>query len=260
MTRIIVALGGGGSGRVKPDGSISTYDTQKIDKEIIRLTGKDKPHFLFLAHACRTVKEQDDYFNLLKDIYGKIYGCDCKHLKSTYLVDKDKVNELIEWADIIYEGGGTTRIMIDLWKKTGFDKTLKKAWESGKVMCGLSAGGNCWFKECTTDILRELYGEDQPLTGMKCLGFLNGHFCPHGEKEDREESLKNILKTSNEVGLLFTRCAALEILDDKYRVITSRKEAYAKRSYWDKDKYIVEDIKLDKEFKDLNTLINKEVE
>lgn len=35
--------------------------------------------------------------------------------------------------------------MIKLWKENGFDKVLRNAWENGKVMCGVSAGANCWF-------------------------------------------------------------------------------------------------------------------
>ena len=80
------------------------------------------------------------------NIYEKKYNCLCKDLKSDKLTDREYVKTLINWADIIYEGGGNTLDMIKLWKETGFDDILKSAWENGKVMCGVSAGGNCWFK------------------------------------------------------------------------------------------------------------------
>lgn len=35
---------------------------------------------------------------------------------------------------IIAIGGGNTLDMIKLWRETGFDKILRQAWESGKVM------------------------------------------------------------------------------------------------------------------------------
>lgn len=46
---------------------------------------------------------------------------------------------------IVAIGGGDTLNMIKLWKENGFDKVLRNAWKNGKVMCGVSAGANCWF-------------------------------------------------------------------------------------------------------------------
>lgn len=256
MTKKIVAIGGGGCGNKKADGTISVYDNQTIDQEIIRLTGKEHPNFLFLSHAAPS-NGQESYYKLMRNIYKDLYGCECKHLKGSQLNNEERVNELLAWADIIYEGGGSTVDMLRLWEKTGFGEKLKKAWEDGKVMCGLSAGGNCWFNECTTDVLKVLYGEDQPLIGVKALGFTPGHFTPHGEKEGREESLKEILKTSNEVGFLVSRCAALEIVDDKYKVVKSKDIAFAKRAYWKKDKFYIEDIEPSKELKPLEKILNR---
>ncbi len=94
---------------------------------------------------------QDSYYEAMKKIYGDKFGCDCKHLSSSDLYNKELVNELIKWDDIIYEGGGDTLPMIQLWKETGFDKKLYEAWEEGKVIYGISAGAVCWFKYCNSD-------------------------------------------------------------------------------------------------------------
>ncbi len=61
-------------------------------------------------------------------------------LKSDKLNDIEYVKVLIDWADIIYEGGGNTLDMIKMWREIGFDQILRQAWENGKVMCGVSAG------------------------------------------------------------------------------------------------------------------------
>ena len=256
MTKKIVAIGGGGCGSKKTDGTISAYDNQAIDEEIIKLTGKEKPNFLFLAHAS-VGQWQDSYYVLMKRIYGDLYHCECKNLKSSELVDKAKTQELIDWADIIYEGGGNTVDMLRLWEKTGFGEILKDAWQKGKVMCGLSAGGNCWFKECTTDYMQMLYGDDQPLIGVKALGFIDGHFTPHGEKEGRDLSLKEILKTSDQVGFLTSRNAAIEIIDDEYRILTSSPERFVRKCYWKDNKYTDEALDVSKEFKPLTELVTK---
>ena len=85
--------------------------------------------------------------------------------------------------------------MIKLWRETGLDKILKQAWENGKVMCGVSAGANCWFKECSSDSLKIKYGDDQPLIGMECLGFIDGLFVPHCDAPGRRENVKELLRT-----------------------------------------------------------------
>ena len=50
MSRKIVAIGGGENGRIKSNGTYSPYETKQIDMEIINITGKKHPNFLFLAH------------------------------------------------------------------------------------------------------------------------------------------------------------------------------------------------------------------
>jgi hypothetical protein len=69
MSRKIVAIGGGENGRLKPDGTRKPYETGVIDQEIVRLTGKEHPNFLFLGHA-QPLENQDSYFTAMRDIYG----------------------------------------------------------------------------------------------------------------------------------------------------------------------------------------------
>ena len=87
MTKKIVAIGGGENGRVKSDGTQAPYETGPMDQEIIKLTGKEHPNFLFLAHSqLQSLDAQDFYFQTMKNIYGGKYNCECKMLRS------DKIN------------------------------------------------------------------------------------------------------------------------------------------------------------------------
>ena len=152
--------------------------------------------------------------------------------------------------------------MIKIWKETGFDSVLKQAWIDGKVMCGVSAGANCWFKECSTDSLKIIYGPDHPTVAMECLGFVDGFFVPHCDEKERMETLKEFLKKSKQIGLSMSNCTALEIVDDQYRLITSDAsyhgiEAYGLKSYWKDGKYIEEKIDDSEEFKPLSLLYTK---
>jgi len=261
ISKKIVAIGGGENGRLRASGTRHPYELANQDKEIIRLTEKEHPNFLLLAHA-QPLERQDGYFQVMVDIYDKMYGCPCLHLKSNELTDEKLVKSLVDWADIIFEGGGNTLDMIALWKETGFDSVLRQAWINGKVMCGVSAGANCWFKECSTDSLKIKYGEGQPLVGMECLGFIDGLFVPHCDEKDRLNNLKELLKESDQVGLSMSNCTALEIVDDTYRLITSDAsyhgiEAYALKSYWKDGIYIEESIDSSTEFKPLSELLSK---
>ena len=179
MTKKIVAIGGGENGRITSDGTRKPYETGPIDQEIIHLTGKENPHFLFLAHSQDTIENENSYFETMRAIYNGRFGCECKHLLKDQLNDIEYAKSLVNWADIIYEGGGNTLDMIKLWKDTGFDKILYNAWNEGKVLCGLSAGANCWFEACSSDSLQIKFGPDQPLISMECLGFLKGFLVPH---------------------------------------------------------------------------------
>jgi peptidase E len=60
------------------------------------------------------------------------------------------------------------------------DVILREAWGQGILLCGVSAGANCWFQACSTDS----FGPDlDPLRDG--LGFLPGSFCPHYDGEER---------------------------------------------------------------------------
>lgn len=261
MLKKIVAIGGGKNGRLCSDGTYDPYETGPIDQEIIRLTGKEKPHFLFIGHSV-PLENQDSYFNTMRNIYEKMYGCECLDIKSNELMNLGEVQKKIDWADIIYEGGGNTLDMIKLWKETGFDKILRNAWEDGKVMCGVSAGANCWFKECSSDSLQIKYGSDQPLIAVDCLGFIEGFFVPHCDAPGRYESVKKLLKTRDLIGLSMSNCTALEIVDDKYRLITSDAsnygfEAYGIKTYWKNGEYFEEHIEVTPEYRKLLCLLSK---
>jgi hypothetical protein len=53
--------------------------------------------------------------------------------------------------DVIYVGGGNTANLLAVWRAHGLDRILARAWQEGVVMCGISAGMNCWFEQSVTD-------------------------------------------------------------------------------------------------------------
>ncbi|MBE6156301.1 MAG: hypothetical protein E7161_00945 [Firmicutes bacterium] len=257
MTKKIVAISGGENGRILENGQVALYETEPMDREIINLTNKKAPNFLFLAHAMSfSLEIQESYYQTMKKIYGDKFGCSCKNIKTNELEDNEKVKELIEWADIIYEGGGDTVGMVELWKKTNFDKLLFEAWKKGKVICGVSAGAVCWFNSCNSD------SDDDNFDTVDCLNWINAFFTPHCDEKGRYESSKIQLKDKNIIGLIMSNCSAIEIIDDKYRIITSDandhgfNRGYGYKAYWHNNKYYEINLVTDK-FLPLNDLLEK---
>ena len=268
MTKKIVAIGGGENGRTTFSGVKMPYELREIDTEIIRLTGKKTPNFLFLGHSQNRPEYEELYFNTMKAIYDDMFGCECKTIKRCELgKNRDYIKILVDWADIIYEGGGDTKSMIELWKDTQFDKILKNAWEKGKVLCGVSAGANCWFESCSSDSLKLLSNDpNAPMISVEGLGFVDAFFTPHcnvaNESTNRLQHMKESLKHIDKVGIGISNCCAIEIVDDTYRLIRCDAsnygiEAYGVKAFYKNKEYFEEKIDTTNEFKPLNELLSK---
>ena len=232
----IVAIGGGEIGR--PGYPI---ETEKIDREIIRLTGKKHPKALLLPTAS---KDSLVYWETFQKYYGKKLGCRTEVL---FLIrekpNKKEIAKKILGADLIYVGGGNTLMMMRVWRRIGVDKLLKKAWQKGTVMSGLSAGSLCWHKAGHSDSMSFYSPKHWHYIRVKCLGFVNAINCPHFGSERRQGHFKKFMKKYPEVGIgIDSKCAVI-YLDDKYKIIDSKKNANAYKIYRKKGKVIVEALK-----------------
>ena len=257
MPKKIVAIGGGENGRVLENGNKTDYETEEMDKEIIKLSGKEKPNFLFLEHAINDKIIQESYYQTMKKIYKDRYGCNCKNLTIEELDNKDLVLEKIEWADIIYEGGGDTFSMIKLWKEKGFNDVLFDAWTKGKVISGISAGAVCWFNSCNSEIDNNY----KKFNTVKCLDWINLFITPHIDENGRLSSTREQLKSNKKVGILLSNRSAIEIIDNKYRIIINKAKAKKKpfviKAYWKDNKFIKKELKNYNNYKLIENLFNE---
>lgn len=246
----IVAIGGGEIGR--PGFEI---ETKKIDEEIIKLTGKKNPRLLFIPTAS---SDSENYYKVVKKYFGEILGCQTDVL---CLIDGDLTKKEIEDkifnSDIVYVGGGDTLKMMRVWRKLGVDKILLKAHQKGIVMSGLSAGAICWFSFGNSDS-RKFDNPEADLIEVQGIGLVKALFCPHYDVEkDRKPELKKMMKKISEIAIAVDNCCAIEIIDDKYRIVSSKKNANAYRVYWKNDKFYEEIIKKEKGLKPLGVLLLK---
>jgi dipeptidase E len=84
-----------------------------------------------------------------------------------------ELGELLADQDIVYVGGGSTANLLSIWRAHGIDSLLRDAWVKGAILCGVSAGMICWFKDGLTDS----FGLLSPLGDG--LGFIDASACPH---------------------------------------------------------------------------------
>ena len=95
--------------------------------------------------------------------------------------------------DVVYVGGGNTANLLAVWRTHGFDRVLAEAWGEGVVLCGVSAGMNCWFSGSVTDSFDR--GRLAPLKDG--LGFLAGSACPHYDgEEQRRPAFQRLVATA----------------------------------------------------------------
>lgn len=238
----IIAIGGGEIGR--PGTSIETLD---IDKEIIRLSGKKKPKLLFLPTASG---DSDGYCDVVEKYFGQKLGCvvDCLKLFDRN-IERSVIRKKILEADIVYVGGGNTLRMMKIWRKRGVDEILLEAYQKGVVMSGTSAGAICWFEFAHSDSRKFSQGSDDYIR-VRGLGLLPGWCCPHYDVEkSRQSSLKRMLQKYGGQAFALENCSALEVVDDKYRIIYSKKTSNAYKLYRSKGEYIQEKLERDGEWK-----------
>lgn len=76
--------------------------------------------------------------------------------------------------------------MMQVWRKYSVDKSLIKAYKSGKILSGLSVGSICWFIAGHSDS-EFIEGIENPIPiCVKGLGIIPYLRCPHYDEPKRE--------------------------------------------------------------------------
>lgn len=207
----IIAMGGGGF-LMEPDNSA-------LDRYICEATGKERPQVCFLAQA------SGENYETVANFYRAFTALDAypSHLSFFKPHTADLAGFLLA-QDAIYVGGGNTKSMLALWREWGVDSILRRAWQQGIVLAGVSAGAICWFAQGLTD---SIPGD---LTGLPCLGFLPTSCSPHfdGEAERRPTFRRLVSSGQMQAGYGVDDYAALHFIGEKLeRIVASQPQASA---------------------------------
>jgi peptidase E len=98
---------------------------------------------------------------------ARVAGFDLTPLQLFPMPNLDDVEGTVLEQDVVWVMGGSVANLLAVWRVHGLDRVMRRAWEAGVVLSGVSAGSLCWFEGGTTDS----YGPElRPLTDA--LGFL----------------------------------------------------------------------------------------
>ena len=218
MQKRIIAIGGG---------EIKNKTTLEIERYVAELAkihaGEKRANALFLGTASH---DSMPYFNSFRKTYTSVFDIKAEVGLMVYgEMSVEKIAGKIDVADMIYIGGGDTVYMLEKWRENGIDKMLLDAYNKGTIICGLSAGAICWFKDMYTDyeIMR---GQSSDYVLKKGLGVLEGAMCPHFN--EREQDFIEALKKGqlNSAYCVENDCA-IEFVDGKFsKVISAGGNAY----------------------------------
>jgi len=224
----------------------------EVSKEIISLSGKDKPAVLYLGTATYDLPEPRDR----QTCNLAMAGCVVTSLDvARTSPPPDDMVAAVEAADVILVSGGNTLFACDRWVALGLNALIRDAMNRGAVLCGGSAGAACWFDACHSDSMdpdtymsakfngghapgavpREKGGDEASTHDpsdikrweyirVPCLGLLPGLVCPHHDKTQSNGVLRAVdfdqmlMRHPGELGLCIDHWAALIVEGDNYRV------------------------------------------
>lgn len=221
MKKYLVAIGGG---------EIRTGETKAIDQEIVCLSQKINPTLLFIPAASG---DSITYCNTVKKVYSELGATvDCLFLCEN-APDAKIIKEKMLSADIVYIGGGDTKLLMNALHKHGVDRMLVDAYERGVVLSGLSAGAICLSNKGPGD---PFVGENSWIINDwdKGLGLLAYSFCPHYDEE--WPAFHAMFKGEQDYALAVENNVAIILEDQQMRICKSDPKKQAYRLQWDKDR------------------------
>ena len=181
--RQVIAIGGGGFGR--------TQKSHLIEQYILDQSSQEKPNICFIPTA---TGDLDPYVVNFYTVFSKL-NCNPSHIsffKRTIDLEEHILNQ-----DVIFVGGGNTKSMLAVWKDWGLDLILKKAYNQGAVMSGVSAGAICWFEQGLTDSWAS------ELKMMPCMNFISGNCAPHYDEEPQRRPATKKLLQDNAISFMY---------------------------------------------------------
>jgi dipeptidase E len=213
--RRIFVLGGGGF--------TSSIKDLALDHHLLSLTDAAEPRICLLPTASG---DPEDQINRFYATYRDT-GARLSHVSLFRLGDlKRPLRDHLLDQDAIYAGGGSMVNLLALWNVHDVAETLTEAWRRGVVLCGVSAGGMCWFEGGVTR------SHGAPRAVARGLGLLPGSLSVHDDVDPERAAIYRAavaggtlqpgFAVDDGVGLVFEA-------DDEPKAFSARPDSGARR-------------------------------
>ena len=169
----IIAIGGGG---------FTHQVDESLDQFVVDQSKKTNNKIGFLATASNDDKKKISLF------YNRFENTESELSHFNLTSDVNGFSEWILNKDIVYIGGGNTKFMLEIWKNNMLENIFKKAYESGIILSGVSAGAVCWFEWILSDSVSPGF---KPLKG---INLISGSCTPHSSNIERINQFQQDIK------------------------------------------------------------------
>ena len=169
----IIAIGGGG---------FTHQADESLDQFVVDQSKKTNNKIGFLATASNDDKKKISLF------YTRFENTESELSHFNLTSDVNGFSEWILNKDIVYIGGGNTKFMLEIWKNNMLENIFKKAYESGVILSGVSAGAVCWFEWILSDSVSPGF---KPLKG---INLISGSCTPHSSNIERINQFQQDIK------------------------------------------------------------------
>ncbi|MEO1126973.1 MAG: peptidase E [Cyanobacteria bacterium J06639_16] len=167
----IVAMGGGGFS-MEPDNLL-------LDDFVLSLASRTPAKVCFIPTA--SADSASYLVKFYRAFSGRAIATDLTIFDPSAVPRQpshtSEIASFVADQDILYVGGGNTANLLAMWRVHGLDNVLYEAWCGGKILCGISAGMICWFRDGLTDSFGKLASLGDG------LGFIEASACPHYDGE-----------------------------------------------------------------------------
>ena len=169
----IIAIGGGG---------FTHQADESLDQFVVDQSKKTNNKIGFLATASNDDKKKISLF------YKRFENTESELSHFNLTSDVNGFSEWILNKDIVYIGGGNTKFMLEIWKNNMLEIIFKKAYESGIILSGVSAGAVCWFEWILSDSVSPGF------KSLKGINLISGSCTPHSSNIERINQFQQDIK------------------------------------------------------------------
>lgn len=167
-----------------------------------------------------TASGDQRWWNAEMDEAARDAGFAFSHLNLFSMPNVEDIEGHLRGQDVVWVNGGSVANLLAVWRVHGLDAILRRVWEAGVVLAGVSAGSICWFEGGTTDSFGP---ELRPITnGLGLLPYGNG---VHYDSEARRRPLVHSLVadgtlpmtycTDDGVGVVFRGTELVEAVSEQ---------------------------------------------